>query len=58
VLFTIKASEVSLKCNQLHVLPSKVGSAITGNLMCVCYSHVTVVIDYFVLIDYYEERCV
>ena len=33
-LFTINASNVSLKCSQLHVLPSNVGNAMVGNLMC------------------------
>ena len=35
MLWTINASNVSLKCNQLRVSPSKVGSAMVGSLMCV-----------------------
>jgi len=35
VLLTINASNVSLKCNQLHVSLSKVGNAMVGRLICI-----------------------
>lgn len=35
VLWTINSSNVSLKCNQLHVSTSNVGNAMTGSLMYV-----------------------